>query len=319
MKPIARLGLAFLLLVGATAPAAAAEPARREVGERVEFVSMARGRAERVWGFLSFPQAPQAKYPLMLILHSSGGIHARDWFFARALNDVGVATFVLDSFKPRGLAKVYEDKRSFGEREQAIDALTALEALRGEARIDFARIGAMGRSLGGQTAVRLSLAAAREQLPKTGPYLSLGLAITPGCTSQPRDGRMTPQAQVRLFLAENDAAPYRRCIAYVEKMRAAGGDAEFKLYANAFHTFDGSAKPIWTPNQEVYAGCENDRISPGYAIRLDTGAALRSKRDWDEFFAGCVKRGMWVGGNPEATRELDQDWTDAVKRRWLGE
>jgi len=58
---------------------AAAEPGaamRREVGERIEFDSTARGKKERVWGNLSFPSVPQAKYPLMLILHASGGIHA---------------------------------------------------------------------------------------------------------------------------------------------------------------------------------------------------------------------------------------------------
>jgi hypothetical protein len=128
---------------------------------------------------------------------------------------------------------------------------------------------------------------------------------------------MMPGSQVWLFLAEKDAAPYQRCISYVEMMQAAGGDAQFKVYANSFHTFDGSPKPVWSASQEVYAGCENDRVRPGYSIRLDTGAALRSKKDWDQFFAGCVKRGMWVGGNPEATRELDRDWTEAVRRRWL--
>jgi dienelactone hydrolase len=253
----------------------------------------------------------------MLIMHSSGGIHARDWFFARTLNEMGVATFVLDSFGPRGLTKVYEDKRSFSEWEQAIDALTALEVLKANRSLDFKRLGAMGRSLGGQTAVRLTLQASRDQLTKKGPILDLALSITPGCTSQQQDRTMTRGSQAWLFLAERDGSPYQRCITYVEKMKAAGGDAQFKLYANAFHTFDGTPKPVWWPKQEVYAGCENDRVSPKLSIRLDTGAALRTKNDWDQFFAGCVKRGMWTGGNPEATRELDRDWTDVVRRRWL--
>ena len=291
--------------------------AATEVGTPVAFESAARGRSEQVRGYLSFPPGPSGAIPLMLILHSSGGIHARDWFFARTLNEIGVATFVLDSFGPRGLAKVYEDKQSFGEREQAIDVLTAIEALRKNARIDLTRLGAMGHSMGGQTAVRLTLQASRDQLPKKGPELSLALSITPGCTSQQQDRRMTPGSQVWLFLAEKDAAPYQRCVTYVEKMKAAGGDAQFKLYANAFHTFEGSPKPVWTPRQEVYAGCENDRVNPGLSIRLDTGAELRSKKDWVDFFAGCVKLGMWVGDNPAATRELDRDWIDVVKRRWL--
>jgi hypothetical protein len=57
------------------------------------------------WGYLNFRSTPQAKYPLMLILHSSGGIHARDWFFAHTLNEMGIATVVLDSFRPRTWSK----------------------------------------------------------------------------------------------------------------------------------------------------------------------------------------------------------------------
>lgn len=305
--PAAALGLIFLLSQGVQAA---------QVGTPIAFESAASGRKEQIKGYLSFPSKPSKHYPLMLILHSSGGIHARDWFFARTLNNMGVATFVLDSFGPRGLTKVYEKKLSFGEREQAIDALTALEVLQRDSRIDFTRLGAMGRSLGGQTAVRLTLEASRDQLPKRGPVLSLALSITPGCTSQQQDRRMTSGSQAWFFLAEKDAAPYQRCVTYVEKMRSSGGDSQFKLYRNAFHTFDGSSKPVWTPKQEVYAGCENDRVNHGLSIRLDTGAALRTKQDWDQFFAGCVKRGMWVGGNPDATRELDRDWTEAVRRRW---
>ena len=120
----------------------------------------------------------------------------------------------------------------------------------------------MGRSLGGQTAVRLSLKIAREQLPIRGPPLGLALAITPGCTSQPKDGELTRGTEVWFFLADHDMSPHERCITYVEKMVAAGGDAHFRVYPETFHTFDGSAKPIWHPHEEVYANCANDRISP---------------------------------------------------------
>jgi dienelactone hydrolase len=302
----------FLAWACLAAGVAMAQP----LGTRIEFDSLARGKKEQVWGFLSIPSTSQARYPLMLIMHSSGGIHARDWFFVRKLNDIGVATFVLDSFGPRGLTKVNEDKRSFGDREQAIDALSALATLGKNTRIDLDHLAAMGRSLGGQTAVRLSLKIAREQLPIRGPTLGLALAITPGCTSQPKDGKVTRGTEVWFFLADHDMSPYQRCISYVEKMVAAGGDAHFRVYPETFHTFDGSPKPIWHPREEVYADCSNDRIGPNYSIRLDTGAAIRTKSDWDKFFFGCLKHGAWVGGNPEATRQLDQDWTGAV-RRWL--
>jgi len=98
-------------------------------------------------------------------INCSGGIHGR-WFFAQTLNDMGVAAFVLDSFGPSGVTKVFERKRSVGEWEQAIDALTAIEVLQSSKRIDFSRLGAMGRSLGGQTAVRLALQASENSCPR---------------------------------------------------------------------------------------------------------------------------------------------------------
>jgi dienelactone hydrolase len=287
-----------------------------EVGTRIEFESQARAKKERIWGFLSIPSTSQAPYPLMLIMHSSGGLHPREWFFARTLNNMGIATFVLDDFGPRGLTRVSENKRSFDEREQAIDALNALAIVRQDPRIDSNRLAAMGRSLGGQTAVRLTLKAARDQLPIVGPLLNLAIAITPGCTSQQQDGRTTRQSEIWLFLADHDISPHQRCMAYVQRMVAAGGNAHFKVYPDTFHVFDGSAKPVWTPRQEVYANCANDRIRPGYSIRVDTGQALRTRKEWDQFFAGCVTRGGWVGGNPETTRQLDQDWL-AVVKHWL--
>ena len=71
-----------------------ATPPKREVGERIEFDSTARGKKERVWGYLSFPAKAQPKYPLMLILHASGGVHDRDWSFARTLNDIGAGQYL---------------------------------------------------------------------------------------------------------------------------------------------------------------------------------------------------------------------------------
>jgi dienelactone hydrolase len=303
--------IAHCLLVWACLATAMAQP----VGTRIEFASRALGKQELIWGFLSIPPTSQTRYPLMLILHSSGGINHRDWFFARTLNAMGVATFVVDSFGPRKLIKVYEDKRSFGDREQAIDALAALAALRQDNRLDLKHIAAMGRSLGGQTAVRLSLKAGRVSLPQ-GPTLELALAVTPGCTSQYTDGELTHGTEVWFLLADHDMSPHQRCITYAEKMITAHSNAHYKVYPDTFHTFDGSAQPVWHANEEVYANCANDRSTSGRVVRLDTGAVLLKKKDWDQFFATCLHRGAWVGGNPGATQQLDQDWTAAV-RAWL--
>ena len=140
----------------------------------------------------------------------------------------------------------------------------------------------------------------------------------PGCNSQERDRRVTLGTEVHFFLAEKDFAPHEKCIAYAQGMNSTGGKANYKVYPDTYHVFDGSRKHVWSATQEVYADCGNEFIAPGHSVRLDSGAALRTQKDWNAFFAGCVKRGAWVGGNPEATRQLDDDWAIIVKRRLLG-
>jgi dienelactone hydrolase len=310
----------LLFLLGASA-VGAAEPANPEqmVGKRLEFVSAARGKDEHVWGYLSVPSASSKKYPLMLILHSSGGVHDRDWFFARTLNEMGVATFVIDSFAPRGLMRVFENKLIFQQREQAVDALYALDALEGDTRIDFARLGVMGRSMGGEAALRLSLIASRDQLPKQSRHLfSLVLAIMPGCMSQQSDRHVTTGTEVHFYLAEKDFSPARDCIVYANRMKGLGASVDYVVYPNTFHVFDSGAQPTWSPTQEVFADCANERFRPDFLIRLDSGQIMRSKDDLDMFFAACVRHGAWIGGNPESMHQLDGDWIATVKRRWLG-
>ena len=64
---------------------------------------------------------------------------------------------------------------------------------REEGRIVMSKI--MGRSLGGETSMLLSLQARRSRNKPKAPALSLALAITPGYNSQPQDRRMTSQAE----------------------------------------------------------------------------------------------------------------------------
>ena len=63
------------------------------------------GAPATVDGTLVLPAGAAARMPAMVIAHGSGGIlPGREEAWAGRLNGLGIATFVVDSFAPRGLS-----------------------------------------------------------------------------------------------------------------------------------------------------------------------------------------------------------------------
>ena len=68
------------------------------------------GKEVALTGELSLPQR-QGKVPLVILMHGSTGISAYIPYWVRHLNEIGVATFVIDGFSGRGLTEVGQTKR----------------------------------------------------------------------------------------------------------------------------------------------------------------------------------------------------------------
>ena len=93
--------------------------------ERIDFDSAARGigvgqifqgKAEytdRIYGELQLPSQGAGPFPAMVIMHSSRGIDTTIWDWARIFNEMGIATLVVDSFTPRGLAEISAQQLTF--------------------------------------------------------------------------------------------------------------------------------------------------------------------------------------------------------------
>lgn len=96
--------------------------------------------------------------PAVVILHSSGGVDSTGKFYAKALNNAGIATLELDLWGARGLMGGTND-RPESPLETLPDAIAALHYLVQREEIDAERIGVIGFSWGGV----LSLLTATEQ------------------------------------------------------------------------------------------------------------------------------------------------------------
>ena len=160
--------LATIAIFASTAIAHAAPLAALKEGQtgRIEYTSMnspdrwqyARLNLQNttnqvVWGDLLMPKNVSGKVPALVLSHGSGGISPAAYdVWARDMNAAGVATFIIDSFKPRGVDQTATDQSKVTFPAQTADALNALKLLASHPQIDSTRIFNIGMSRGGGVA-----------------------------------------------------------------------------------------------------------------------------------------------------------------------
>jgi predicted dienelactone hydrolase len=118
-------GVVLAVLVTASTialPAAAQAPAPETQG-RIAFGSftpktmfdLAREQRQNwtdqeVWGDLSLPKGAAGKVPAIVLMHGSGGVDRGMAQWVAAFDEIGVATFVVDVFGPRGVRQTVENQ-----------------------------------------------------------------------------------------------------------------------------------------------------------------------------------------------------------------
>src|SRR5512141_2318501 len=98
------------------------------------------GKPAIVAGQLRIPKAGADRLPAIILVHGSGGLSASPDEWAKELNGIGVAVFILDSFAGRGIVSTVNDQSQLDHLAMMVDAYRALGVLAAHPRIDSARI-----------------------------------------------------------------------------------------------------------------------------------------------------------------------------------
>ncbi|MDF1555097.1 MAG: dienelactone hydrolase family protein, partial [Deferrisomatales bacterium] len=210
------------------------------------------GEPVNLTGILAKPEG-NGPFPAIVLLHGAGGINQeRDAAWARRLGRWGYVTLQVDSFRPRGVARVVGTPFRVAFLARAQDAHDAKAYLAGLPFVAPGEIGVMGWSHGGITTL-YAVDELAGPLHGDGPFRA-GVAFYPACR-RPLDGLEAP---VLILIGEKDDwTPASRC---VDNMPAGKTSHEVLLtvYPGAFHDFDWEGL---------------DTYSAGHRVKFDAAAA----------------------------------------------
>jgi dienelactone hydrolase len=219
-------------------------------------------KTRTVWGTLNFPaNAPDKNVPVVVVLHGGGGIHDSEERWLSIFNSMGLATFMVDSNYPRRKCKKTFKKAIPNCNDvhkgitRIVDARRALELLSKHPRIDPARIGCIGSSLGGVGCLYQSVKRFQKMWGAPGLEFAASVPMYPVCNFKYVEDDVMSDEPIRIHIGDLDQyGSAESCIKYVERLRLKGKDITITVYPGVHHAFDakitGKDGPMTTFKQK---------------------------------------------------------------------
>jgi dienelactone hydrolase len=257
--------------------------------------------------------ASNARIPAMVVVHGSSGVVQNDWDWAKRLNDLGVATFVIDNFTGRGVKETATDQSRLSPAADVAGALAALRLLATHPSIDPSRIGVIGFSRGGSAAINSALEPIRHAIINDDLRFAAHVARYPGCAVPFVSAHLDGSPMLMLLGGKDDYTPASFCLAYAEKLRAKGASVREVVYPNANHAFDSKGPPHFNPRPTTLHNCHGEVDLDEGVFTVQTGDQTVQGAAAAAEIKHCTERGVTVGGDPEAREKAPSDVANFLK------
>jgi dienelactone hydrolase len=255
-----------------------------------------KGTPATLAGELRIPKPGSDRLPAVVLIHGSGGVGGNVDAWAKEINALGVAAFILDTFSGRGIVSTVSDQSQLDSLAMTIDAYRALSLLASHPRIDPERIAVMGFSKGAVPAIYSSNERFRKLYNPAKVSFAAHIGLYTPCNVQYRDDDKVTGAPLRLFHGiADDYVAIAPCRAYVERLKRAGANVVLTEYPDAFHAYDSTtfSMPIALAQAQTTRNCTLREGDDGRVLNAKTGA-IYTLAD------SCVEHGPHIGFNQAA-------------------
>ncbi|MQA21703.1 dienelactone hydrolase family protein [Rugamonas rivuli] len=271
-----------------------------------------------VWGYLTVPQKKE-KVPAMVIMHGSGGIESNTQMWVAALNRIGVASFVVSSFEPRGITSTVVNQTLLSPAANLMDGLQALQVLAADPRIDAERIGVMGFSRGGEVAFRTAIEPLRHAVIKSDLKFALHIPLYSGCNQIYWSHQITGAPILNLVGGIDDYTGVASCERLASLYEGAGAQIRTIKYDHAYHSFDATYGVKFLPNAPTTIPCGVVRWEiDSWTIYSELTGGILDPAALPEFYRKCTKYGVHVGRNTAAATQARSDVVAFVQQVFFG-
>ena len=277
------------------------------------------GYNARAVGVLVLPTeaAPADPVPAMVILHGSGGEWGgRGARHAALLAQHGIASLVVDSFESRGMridTPYLTRLQHVNMPDQVADAYAALDALSADPRIDAARIGVMGYSMGGISAF---LTAYEEVAAVAGPgdqRFALHVPFYAPCFISLTNSLTTGAPIVALWGERDESTHADACARQVREFETGGSEVTTHWLPDAAHGWNMLQPMTFVANAPHGSPCLFVVDSCGEAVESTTGRSERRDEDLIGVLSICSDRGYTMGRHDDADQAANRILLHAIR------
>ncbi|MDG2396563.1 MAG: acetylxylan esterase [Flavobacteriaceae bacterium] len=274
-------------------------------------------KKQKVHGKLVIPKDSlnqEKKYPLVIGVAGSLGWGEHHYKYLKMYQEMGIATFELNSFKSRGILSTVGTQNKITIAAMILDAYKALEVLSKHPNIDKNRISITGWSLGGGVTLFSAWLPLKEAINKELSFAS-HLAFYPPCFIDP-DNTNFSKSPIHILIGELDNwTPSAPCLDLVNKLKTKT-NIDLTVYKDSYHSFDRESPVIRDENAYNFSDCTFRLDEKGNVLMNYFNIAMSNPFLQKIGFMMCVSRGVFFGGNAKA-REKSYNFSKEFMRKTL--
>jgi len=255
------------------------------------------------------------KYPLVIGVAGSLGWKDHHYEYLKMYQNMGIATFELNSFKSRNITTTVGSQTEVTTAAMVLDAYRALEVLSNHPNIDKNNVSITGWSLGGGVTLFSAWLPLKNAITKNLSFAS-HLAFYPACFINPEDKSFS-KSPIHILIGELDNwTPSQPCIDLVRILKRET-NIDITVYKDSHHGFDRDSPVVVNENAYNFTKCQFKLTKNGQILMNYINIPMSNPFLQKLGLVFCVSRGVNIGGNPSSRKLSFKFAKDFMKKTIL--